>query len=329
MPRRNRHIRAFQLNPWQHTCTWLQRSIYSTSPGFQQGLRRALSRIVCLISTLLDTEDSVTLEGDIVWLWLPIPRLLPLADGFTYEHVGSVWPASEQGVIPILDKTVSLKVHQLRGAVDDGGTAAALMTLSTLVIQGMSGKPPSQFGHVETSDRLSGDLTVVEAAVSLRRITGKAYTFPDGLSLSLDVAVWAAGDLQRACGLATGTPTRPLSVGQLPLVVPYAVGTVDNGYQMATHGLFETLQSNIKGVAQVLPDDLPAEEDVDAAHQVVHNGPFSAYMALRDEAAWLAHAEDEPRLAIVTAASAAEVLANAVLIGMLVDELPLRKLSTS
>lgn len=65
-----------------------------------------------------------------------------------------------------------------RGAVDDGRTAAALTGMAAEVIQAMYGAPPSQFGHVETSDRLSGDLTVVEAAVSLRRITGKAYTFP-------------------------------------------------------------------------------------------------------------------------------------------------------
>lgn len=272
---------------------------------------------------LADVEDLRPLPGEVVWFLLPLPRPLPVPDGFTFEHFND---GMRHGAGPIFappEKTVSLRIHQLEEAVDDGGRNVAVFDLAGLTLPPLDDGPLLQ-GRARhesgaTIHRLQGTLTVVETAVSIRRMLDTQPLYTDGLSLSLNAAIWAVQDLQRACALHSGEPIRPLSIGQLPLAVPYAIGEVRGGPSSVEWGIFPLSPTNILNEPRSL-SDTASEAEVARAHGVVHSGPLAIYWELALEARWLVVLEDEPRLGLIAAASAAEAIADVVLAAMLVEE---------
>ncbi len=274
------------------------------------------------------------IEIPCVWFFLPVPHPLGLPTGWRGQRVRSPLETAAldrptSGVIS------SLKVHQVDPSRQP--VIADLLDLSEFAAVTMADFiPGSHLPDDEAGSRLRHELeqqaaplrttrTVFEVAVEVTDHSEAA------VSNALDEAIDHVRHVQRAVSVATEWPVRLIARSTLPPFVPTFGGRLrltppgeQPGNPIVSERIVHPIDRSAPPSALGLAPEPFGEELLDgvreAADQFARLGPFQTYADIRREALVQRHFDGNHRLAVVSLATAGEVLLDSALLHMLWEE---------
>lgn len=252
------------------------------------------------------------------WLYLPLPQPLPLPEG--YQTAQEAMPEEVYLHAAITNLRYLLRVwHQPRSL---NPLLLGMYDVSLVVHRSLGAEPPPEPESV-VPDELASMLTVVEVGVP-----ASLQAPPGDIDAAVDVAIEAARNLQAV--VSTVSPAlRLVSRASLPPFVHFVTGELlltEEGFYEAREDdilLHEAGELTNNSYFGLTPEALAGEalEVLAVAADVLERGaPFAAYADLRRELAVQLHHDGNDRVAVVMAATAAEVLLDTVLLHLLWQE---------
>ncbi len=256
-----------------------------------------------------------------IWAYIPLPQVLPLPDGFSIEATA---PLEETilhlALTDLLYKCTVWQQDRLTSPLLDEMADVAEVVGRSMNVSQID--PP--LPHPDPA-RIATTRTVLEVAVP-----ASVSVRPDDIDAAISIAIEAARVLQ--VGLSTIGPTalRLLSRASMSPIVTVVKGElvatndergiIEERGAPSTHLWAGTSDLSLLGVRP--PDLLPEVlEKLGPATEVFSIGsPFAAYADLRREISVQLHQDGNDRVAVVVAATAAEVLLDAILLHLLWQE---------
>jgi hypothetical protein len=251
------------------------------------------------------------------WVYIPLPQCLPLPEGF--HMVQEAMPEEMYVQVAITHLRYLLRIwHQPRSA---NPLLSGLYDVSAVVHRSLGVEPPEPGSVVP--EELASVLTIVEVGVP-----ASPQAPPGDIDAAVDIAIEAARNLQSVVSTVSRA-LRLVSRASLPPFVQFMTGALvstDESFREEREDDI-LLQDVDRGTGVsyfgLAPEPLADEalEILAVAADVLGRGsPLAGYADLRRELAVQLHHDGNDRVAVVMAATAAEVLLDTVLLHLLWQE---------